>query len=184
MPPIPADLMTPAQRDASERVSSGPRGGLYGPFVPLLRAPGLMDRLQAVGSFLRYHGTLPRDAFELTVLIVARAWDQQFEWTHHHPLAVAAGISEASLDAIAHGQTPPGLTATQSDAYSLVTDLLRNRAVSDEIWAAAVTRFGEEGVIEMVSAVGYYSTLAMIMNAARTPVSADASPLLPALDRR
>ncbi len=54
MPPIPAERLTPGQRAVSDELVSGPRGALAGPFVPLLRSPGLMARVQKVGEYLRF----------------------------------------------------------------------------------------------------------------------------------
>jgi MFS family permease len=60
MPPLDPDAMTDARRTAAAALTAGPRGGVRGPFVPLLRSPELMDRLQRVGEYLRYHTGLPR----------------------------------------------------------------------------------------------------------------------------
>ena len=81
------ELLTQAQEKAIQQITSGPRGALVGPFVPLLRSPELMTRLQLVGEYLRYDSVLDDDLFELAVLVVARRWDQQFEWGHHQPIA-------------------------------------------------------------------------------------------------
>ena len=52
MPPLDPAAMTDAQRRAAEELTAGPRGGVKGPFIPLLRSPELMDRLQKVGDVL------------------------------------------------------------------------------------------------------------------------------------
>lgn len=178
LPLPPTDSLSPAQRKAVAAVTSGPRGELIGPFAPLLRAPELMDQLQQVGSHLRYEGALPRDVFELTVLMVARAWDQQFEWGYHHRLAIAAGVMPATAAEIAAGDVPAQLPDGQAAAYDFVTELQRDRQVSDRTWDIAMGRFGDQGVIELITTVGYYTTLAMVMNAAHTPAPNDGSPQL------
>lgn len=185
--PLPADAdMSDAQRSAAAAVSAGPRGALFGPFVPLLRAPALMDRLQQVGAWLRYDGQLPRDVFELAVLLVARARDQDFEWTHHRPLAEAAGVSAQTVDAVAHGallaggsSSLPGATDGQAAAAALVAAVLEHRPVDDDVWTAACEHHGDSGVVELLVVTGYYTTLAMVMNAARTPVPDGSGPGLP-----
>jgi len=87
MPPLPADKMTEAQRKASEEMIAGPRKGVKGPFVPLLRSPELMDRLQKVGEYLRFQSSLEQRISELIMLVVSRQWTQHFEWFVHVPLA-------------------------------------------------------------------------------------------------
>src|SRR5215207_5697517 len=95
MAPLPAAKMTEAQREAAEALAAGPRKGVKGPFIPLLRSPELMDRLQKVGEYLRFHSVLEPRISELAMLIVSRQWSQQFEWAVHVPLGRQAGLSES-----------------------------------------------------------------------------------------
>ena len=80
MPAIPADKLTDVQKKAMEEVIAGPRGSFVGPFVPLLRSPDFMSRLQKVGEYLRYNTKLGANISEFVILIAARQWTQQFEW--------------------------------------------------------------------------------------------------------
>jgi 4-carboxymuconolactone decarboxylase len=160
--------MSPKQRAAAEEISSGPRGAVIGPFAPLLRSPELMTRLQKVGEYLRYESPLDRRLFELTILWVARWWDQQFEWSYHHPLALQAGLDPAVADALAQGRRPDVLDADATVVWDLLDELFATHQVSDGTWTAAVDRLGEAGVVEVVATAGYYTTLAVVMNAART----------------
>ena len=179
LPPIPDDELTPAQRAASEELTSGPRGKLAGPFVPLLRSPELMARVQKVGEFLRFESTLPARIKELAILVVARHWDQPYEWSFHLPLALKAGVSREAAEAIAQGRRPRTLDADEAAAWDLLTQLLDLRQVGETAWAAARAAFGEEGVVELIAFGGYYSLLAMVMNAARTPAEPAEVPLKP-----
>ena len=177
LPPRSPDDQTDAQREAVERITAGPRGGIVGPFIPLLRSPELMTRLQLVGEYIRFDSVLADDLVELVILTVARAWDQQFEWGYHHPIALRKGLSEEVVDAVAEGRRPEGTPAVVA-VWSLVDELQRTRQVSDATYAAAVGEVGEVGVVEVVATAGYYTTLAMTMNAARTPPP-DGAPRLP-----
>ena len=177
LPPIPDDALTPAQRAASDELTSGPRGKLAGPFVPLLRSPELMARVQKVGEFLRFESALPARIKELAILIVARHWDQRYEWSFHLPLALKAGVARATAEAIAEGRRPTGLTAEEAAAYALLTELLQFRQVGDDAYGAALAQFGEAGVVELIAFGGYYGLLAMVMNAARTPADDAEVPL-------
>ena len=90
MPPIPADKMTDAQKKAAEELVAGQRGELIGPFIPLLRSPEFMSRLQKTGAYLRYENVLGRKLTEFIILLTARQWTQQFEWDAHFQLALKA----------------------------------------------------------------------------------------------
>jgi len=89
LPPLSPDALTDAQRLAADAIVNGPRGALYGPFVPLLRSPELMECAQRMGEYLRYRSALGHRLSELVILLVAREWDQQVEWAIHAPIAVA-----------------------------------------------------------------------------------------------
>lgn len=168
--PMPPDhSLTPSQRQAAQQVRNGPRGELFGPFVPLLRSPAALTHLQRLGAYLRFDSALPSAVFELAVLLTARSNDQSFEWAHHVPLARAAGLPPAVIDAIAHEEQPAELDENQLAAYRLITELLRTNRVDDRTYHDAVACFDEQGVIELVVTVGYYTTLALTMNTARTP---------------
>jgi 4-carboxymuconolactone decarboxylase len=181
LPPLAEEQMTAEQRAAAAEISSGPRGAVIGPFAPLLRSPELMTRLQKVGEYLRFESPLDRRLFEMTILYVARWWDQQFEWTFHHPLALEAGLDPAVADAIAENRRPEGMDAAAAVVWDLLDELFRTRAVSDDVYARALAELGEVGVVEVVATSGYYTTLAVVMQAARTP--APGGPFLPDVRR-
>ena len=183
MPPIPADQMTPAQREAAQEIVSGRRGDLYGPFVPALRSPEFLRRLQRVGEYLRYDLALPPCLREMVIILTAREWTQDFEWDVHAPLAVQAGLSSAVVEAIKDGRRPRDMGPEETLIYDFFVELHRTRTVSDATYAAAVEAFGEQGVIDLVGAIGYYTTLAMIMNTAKTPLPPGKMPVLRALPR-
>jgi len=175
MPPIPPDRLTPAQQAAAEEIASGRRGGVYGPFVPALRSPELARRLQALGEYLRYDLALAPRLREMAILLTAREWSQDVEWAIHAPVALDAGLLPEVVDAIADGRRPPAMREDEALLHDFVEALLRRHEVGDDTYARAIQAFGEQGVIDLVAAVGYYATLAMIMNVARTPPPA-ASP--------
>jgi 4-carboxymuconolactone decarboxylase len=183
MPPLESDQMTEAQRKAAAELVAGPRGRLIGPFVPLLRSPEFMNRLQKTGEYLRFHSALGARLNEFVILITARQWTQQFEWFAHYPIALKAGVKAEIAKAIAEGRRPPGMAEDEEVAYDFLDELFRTRGVGDTAYARAVTKFGEQGVIDMLGVAGYYSMLAMIMNVARTPLPDGASPPLGAFPR-
>ena len=179
LPPLDPEQQTPAQREAVDRITAGPRGGIVGPFIPLLRSPEMMTRLQLVGEYIRFDSVLADELVELVILTVARHWDQQFEWGYHHPIALRTGLTEEVVDAVAEGRRPDGPPAVVA-VWELVDELQRTREVSDETYAAALAQVGEVGVVEAVATTGYYTTLAMTMNAAGTPPP-EGAPRLPPL---
>jgi len=170
MPPIPTDKMTDAQRKVAAEIAAGPRGKVEGPYWPIIRSPGLTEVLQEVGAYYRYRCPLERKINEMVALMAARSWSQQFIWDVHILQALDAGLKNEIALALAEGRRPAAMAEDEVIAYDFVTELLANQGASDATYACTVAKFGEEGTIDIIGIVGYYTTLAMIMNVARTPL--------------
>jgi 4-carboxymuconolactone decarboxylase len=178
LPPLLAEQMTNAQRQAVADFKAARGAELTGPFHPLLRSPELMTRARAMGDYLRYKSTLPPRLSEFVILMTARAWTQQYEWNVHYPIAVKAGVTPDVALAIAEGRRPIGMSDEQTALFDLCTELNRDHAVSDATYARAVVTLGEQSVVEAIGIGGYYTMLAMVLNTAQTPATDNGSPVL------
>jgi 4-carboxymuconolactone decarboxylase len=114
----------------------------------------------------------------MAILIAARHWCQQFEWTIHSVNAADAGLAAAVIDAIAEGRRPAEMANDEAALHDFCLELLRHQGVSDATYARAVDLFEEQGVIDAIGILGYYSLLAMVMNTARTPMREGMTPVL------
>ncbi|HXP30080.1 MAG TPA: carboxymuconolactone decarboxylase family protein [Stellaceae bacterium] len=175
--PLSDAEMTPEQRRLAQAIASGPRGGLRGPFQALLRAPELGDLVQRVGAQVRYKNVLPAPLKELAILVTARHWTAQYEWYAHRSFAIEAGLKPALCDAIAAGRRPETMAADEAIVYGFATELLATQGVSDATFAAVKDRFGERAVVELICTLGYYSTVAMILNVDRHPLPEGVAPM-------
>ena len=169
MPPLRPEQMNDAQRKAADELIAGPRKGVKGPFIALLRSPELLARLQKVGEYLRFQSALSTRINEFVTLIVARAYTQDFEWSVHLPLAAKAGTSEETLAALAQGRRPPAMAEDEAVAYDFTTELLARHGVCDATYARTVAVFGEQGLIDLVGLIGYFAAISMVLNVAHTP---------------
>jgi 4-carboxymuconolactone decarboxylase len=183
MPPIPADKLTDAQKKAIEEFKAARSADISGPFVPLLRSPEVMSRARAMGDYLRFKSSLPPRLSEFVILLTARQWTQQYEWNAHQPLALKGGLKSDIVDAIAAGRRPERMAADEEALYSVVDELHRNHSVSDTTYAHAVAAVGEQGLIDAIAIAGQYTMLAMVLNTARTPLPAGATPGLATFPR-
>jgi 4-carboxymuconolactone decarboxylase len=169
MPPLAPDALTEEQRSAAAELAAGPRGGVRGPFIALLRSPGLMQPLQKVGEYLRYQSALEPRLAEFAMLIVARRLTQQFEWRVHYPLAIEAGLAKETADALAGGARPRGMAEDEALVHDFCTEILSTYGVAEATYRRAVELLKERAVIDLVGLVGYFITVSLIMNVAHTP---------------
>jgi 4-carboxymuconolactone decarboxylase len=179
LPRIAPENMTDEQKRVAAEIADGPRGEVRGPFIPLMRSPGLASAVQKVGEYLRFRCPLERRVAEMATLMAARHATQQYEWNSHHAHAMKAGLDPAIAQAIAEGRRPTGMAADEDALYELLTETLHNGSVCDATYARAVGVFGEQGVVELVAIAGYYSMLAMVLNVARTALPTGKRPPLP-----
>ncbi|WP_428531026.1 carboxymuconolactone decarboxylase family protein [Rhodopila sp.] len=180
-PPLSHEQMTDEQRAVVDSIQSGPRGaGLRGPFNALLRSPALCDLVQRVGAYVRFGSSIPAPLNELAICMAGRKWGAQYEFYAHRRLGIDAGLNPAILDAIAEGRRPAEMTGDETIVYEFVTDLLSTGQVSGARYGAAMNRFNERGIMDLVGAVGYYSLVSMVLNVAQVPLpEGEAAPLKP-----
>lgn len=165
--PLPEpDTWSAETREAIRHVVDGPRGALLGPFVPLARSAGLLDSVQSVGEFLRFHSAVRGKVLETVILTVAARWGAAYEWEHHAPIALQQGVSQECLEAIRSG-TRPTAEAEVAAAWTVVDELLREGDLTDATYLLATERWGEARTVELVAAAGYYTLLAWVLNTAQ-----------------
>jgi len=191
---IPIDKLTPEQQALTDAIKSGPRaklassgaskpGPLGGPFNVWLRSPGIGNLVQQLGEEIRFRSSLAGKLNELAILVTARNWTSQYEWVAHHKLALEGGLDPKIADAIAQGQRPAGMDADETLVYEFSSELQQTQGVSDAMHARAVTRFGERGVVDLISVNGFYVLVSMCLNVDRTPVPPDTPLPLPPLKK-
>jgi 4-carboxymuconolactone decarboxylase len=179
-PVIPDDKQTPEQREMVRAITSGPRGaGLRGPFNVLMRSPDVGNRIQHVGAYVRFSSCIGPRLTELGIILVARKWTAQYEWYAHRILAEKAGLAPAICDAIAENKRPAAMAEDETVVYNFAKELLDTTQVSDAAFNAMKDKFGEQGIVDLISAVGYYTIVSMVLNVGQVQLPPDAVPLKP-----
>jgi 4-carboxymuconolactone decarboxylase len=125
-----------------------------------------------MGERVRFHMSVADKLKELAILLTARYWAAQFEWLAHRRAGAQAGLSEETIKAIAEGRRPVGMSEDEETVYTFITELFKTRQVDDTTFAAAKSRFGERGVVDLLISAGYYQMVSMFMNVDRLPLNA------------
>ncbi|MGO9430040.1 carboxymuconolactone decarboxylase family protein [Rhodoblastus sp.] len=157
--------MTVAQRKVADEAAAGKRGRIPAPLRAWLYSPELGARAQRLGEFARYDTILGPRLSELAILITARIWTSHYEWYAHKREALKAGLDPDIIAAIAKRESPVLSDGKDQLVYDYVTALQRDHLVSDALHARAVDHLGEQGVVELVGLMGYYTLVAMTLNA-------------------
>lgn len=176
--PEPAS-MDADQRRVHDKIVSGRRGKIQGPLRAALHNAELADRWQALGELLRYNtGLTPRQS-ELAILVTGRACQSPFEWYAHRLEAERIGLEPPVIEAILAGSMPVGLAADEAIVVQVATELNRMNSVTDGTYADALARLGERWLVELTALVGYYTMVAMTLNAHEIPLPDGVQPAFP-----
>ena len=169
LPTIPPAQYSDDQREAASEFEAARKGPVFGPFEPLMYSPKLMSQARALGDYLRFKSAIGNTLSELAILVTARAWGQDYEWTYHKPIALKVGIKPEIIEAIADGRLPLGMSDDEDAVYQFSTELQVNKRVSDATFARVEKRWGKKGVLDLTGINAYYTLLAMELNVANYP---------------
>src|SRR5215469_4782962 len=121
LPTIPPDRYTADQKKAAEEFLTARKVPVFGPFEPMMYSPDVMNLARSMGDYLRYHSSIGNTLSELVILVTAR------EWSLHYPIALKAGVSKGTADAIGDGRRPTGMSVDEEIVYDFTTELLQNK---------------------------------------------------------
>lgn len=176
LPELRYDEMTAEQQRVHDEMTAGPRGKVVGPLKIWLHSPELAERAQKLGAYVRFHSALPAEQSELAILVTARQWQADFEWYSHVGPARAAGIPEAVIEAIRVGAEPPLEDERARAVHGVARELHETRALSEATYAQAEAALGRQALVDLVGLLGYYTLVAMTLNAFDVPVPDGSQP--------
>ena len=186
MPRLPhlniSDLST-KQMNFVESITNGKRGknrttkdfiyedgSLKGPFNAWLYSSEIGQRAQKLGEALRFDSAIPATLREAAILSVAVYWKSQYEWWAHARIAFENGLSEAVIDAIKKGVTPPETEPGINAITVFVRETLQKKHVSDDTFNAALECLGERGIVDLTMLIGYYCLVSASLNIFQVPL--------------
>ena len=184
--PLKADELSPAQKAWADMIAPPPRNAKVGnpPYRAYVRDPELAPKLSALSDYLRWNTSLPPRLSEFAILITARHWTVQYEWFAHYPLALKGGLDPKVLSDLAAGKRPENMRDDEAALYDLAAALYRDKKVGDPVYKAALDRFGERGVMDIIGILGYYDLVSMtLITIEAVPPANDSVPPLPVLSK-
>ena len=182
-PPLKAEELTPPQKAWADMIAPPPRNAKITtpPYRAYVRNPDLAPKLSALSDYLRWNTSLPPRLSELAILITARQWTAQYEWFAHYPLALKGGLDPKVAADIAAGKRPENMKDDEAALHDLAIALYRDKKVSDPVYKAALDKFGERGIMDIIGIIGYYDLVSMTLITMQAEAPNDSVPPLPVL---
>ena len=165
-PLLKVEQLNEQQRPFAEEIMKVSSVGISGPYNMMLRSPVFGQRLFNLLDYLRFNTSIPRRLNEFAILIQARLWTSQLEWTAHYPLAIKAGLSEAVANDLKEGKRPSSMQPDEAAVYDLCMELSTNHFVSDATFKKARDIFSDQQIVDLIGVTGAYITAAMLSNTA------------------
>jgi 4-carboxymuconolactone decarboxylase len=176
-----ADLDPDGQR-IYDMLAGGPGKtvGATGPAAISLYSPKVAESIQMLNQYLRFHGILKARDFEVAILVVAREFDQQYEWSGHEMGARAAKVPQPLIDAIKYNKSEVGVYSERDVLLvKFASQLLHQHKLDSDVYAKAVETFGKQGTLELATIIGDYAMAAMMLNATDQHLPPGREQLLP-----
>lgn len=179
------DTLNEAQRKIFDAITKGPRtqnasrpaglalhspSGLPGPFNAWMYSPHVGNLVQELGAALRFSNSLPNNLLEIAVLMVGKHWSSQFEFWAHARLARQAGVPEAAIEAIRTGAEPMFDRPEETQIYLFAREFIETKRIGDATYAATRAILGEQGLVDLIALMGYYTLVSMTLNCFNVPL--------------
>jgi len=139
-------------------------GGFVGPFNAFVHVPAIGKRLTSLGGLLRFRTSIERRLTEVAICTVGAHWRSEFEFWAHAPMALEHGVPADAIDALREGRPPEFELDDERVVHAISSQLLNVRRVDDATFAEGEALLGETGMIELVTLVGYYCLISMVLN--------------------
>ena len=180
LPPLQRDSLDADGKRIWDVIGGGRGMPKSGPAPVSMYSPGSAEPIHELNQYLRKTVAGSR-YFELSALLAAREFDQQYEWSGHEPAALRAGLEQSVIDVVKFNKDVAGLPEKDATVIRLGRALFRDHKVSSQLWAKTVEFFGRQGAIEIVATMGDYTMAGFMLTAVDQQLPAERKPMLPAL---
>ena len=178
VPPVQRDSLDAEGKRVWDLVDGGRGMPKTGPAPVSMYSPSIAEPIHVLNQNLRKTVAGSR-YFELSALLAAREFDQQYEWSGHEAAGVRAGLDQAVIDAVKFNRDVAGLPEKEATVIRLARALFRDHKVSSELWAKTVEHFGRQGAVEIVTTMGDYVMAGFLLTAVDQQLPPERKPLLP-----
>jgi 4-carboxymuconolactone decarboxylase len=150
-----------------------------GPVSMSLYSPKIALAFSELNGFLRYNGDLSPRHTEVAICVAAWEIEQQYEYSAHEPAALRFGAPQAVIDTIKFDREPVGLSPEETVIIRVGRQLMREHKLDSDLYAEAVRLFGRKGLVELVTVMGDYVMVGMVLTAIDQHLPANRPALLP-----
>jgi 4-carboxymuconolactone decarboxylase len=165
--------LTPEQQQQYERIKRArqPRadGQFGGPFDPWIRSPEVAQRAMSLGNFIWERTSVGRRIVELAIIVTGRHWRSNVEWVAHARMAREQGVSDDVIQAVFDRRMPDNAPEDEKLTIAVCRALHETHDLPKPLYDRAIALWGEQGLMDIIQAIGFYSFVSMTLNAFDIP---------------
>ena len=179
LPPLTREDLDEQGKAVYDRIVGAGPAPTTGPVALSLYSPKIAQVFSDLNGYLRYNGALSPRHTEVAILVATWEIEQQYEYSAHEPAALGYGAPQAVIDCIKYDRAPVGLSPEETLIIRLGRAIMRDHKVDSALYAQAEKTFGRKGLVELVTVMGDYVMVGMVMTAIDQHLPADRPALLP-----
>jgi 4-carboxymuconolactone decarboxylase len=134
-------------------------------FKVMAHCPQIGHYFLRLGNSILFKGTVPPSLRELAILRVGHIHQAKYEWTHHVPIALRAGVREEQIGALPDWEKSAAFNEQERAVLQYTDEVTKNIRVQDDTFAAVRRFLDEEGIVELTTTIGYYGMICRILEA-------------------
>ena len=138
--------------------------------------PALMKAQRSLQIYLLRDSTLPPRLRELAILRIGWRCGSGYELAQHANFGLRAGLDEADLRRLTRGPDEPGWSALEAAVLRAVDEMFDDAFVSTDTWSALEQELSPEQLIDLLSVVGRYWTVSVVLNSTGVQLEDDTRP--------
>jgi 4-carboxymuconolactone decarboxylase len=165
LPPLTRDDLDDEGKAIYDEIVGDRSAPTTGPVALSIYSPRVAKAFNDLNGFLRYNGDLSPRHTEVAIVLATWEIEQQYEYSAHEPAALRFGAPQAVIDTIKYDREPVGLSPEETTIIRLGRAIMRDHKVDSELYAEAVRLFGRKGLVELVTVMGDYVMVGMVMTA-------------------
>lgn len=170
------DELTPEQQEQYQRIARArkPRadGQFGGPFDVWLLRPEVARRAMSLGNYVWERTSVGRRIVELAIIVTGRHWRSNVEWVAHARMAKEQGVSDDVIQAVFDRRMPDDAPEDEKLTIEVCRSLHETQDLPMELYGRAVALWGEEGLMDIIQTIGFYTFVSMTLNAFNVPTGA------------
>ena len=163
LPLVKRDSLSPEDQSIWDGIQKV-RPEMAGPYGLLMYVPGLAERVANLEDYFRFNAALPAVDRELVIIATAREMEAHYAWSRHEARGLEVGTRKEAIEAVRAKGDLKGLTPRESLLVEIVRSLLRERAISDELYNRGMTELGRQQLLEVITLTGHYGLIGLVIN--------------------